>query len=144
MPNTIMLRGDRGKREEAFASAGTIKPGHQVNRDSSSNFAKNALATGSDITTQIAVEDSLQGLGINDAYASGAVVMTYIPEAGDHVYVRVPAGAAAIVIGDLLQLDNTGCFIKRAAGSSKGTALDALDNSGGGTEVFIRMEVGNG
>lgn len=141
MPNTIMLKGDLGMREEAFAAAGTIKPGHAVIRDSSNNFKKNDLATGSDVLLQVAIEDALQGRTINDAYDISTPVFTYLPRAGDLLYVRVPAGAPAIVIGDLMQLDNTGCFVKRIAGATRGVSREALDNSGGGTEAFIKMEV---
>src|SRR5689334_21406716 len=116
MPNTIMLKGDLGMREEAFAANGNIKPGHAVVRDSNNNFTKNAAA-GYNGTLQIAIEDALQGNPITTAYANAGIVFTYQPRAGDVVYVRVPAGAAAIVAGDQLQLDATGCFIKLGAGA---------------------------
>lgn len=142
MPNTIQLRGDRGKREEAFAVDATIKPGHYCYRDSNNKFARNVTA-GRPGLLMIAIEDSLQGRGINDAYDIDSVVFTYIPEAGDLIYVRVPAGAAAIVIGDELYANNTGCFIKAGTGPVRLIAREALDNSAGGAEAFIKAEVAN-
>ena len=144
MPNTIMLRGDRGTREEGYAADNTIKPGHVVSRNSANKFARNTLGTGADLAVQVAIEDAMLGKTINDAYVQDKIMFTYIPEAGDRVYMRVPAGAPAIVIGDRLQLDNTGCVVKWIAGTVIGHAREALDNSGGGTEAFITVEIGGG
>lgn len=141
-PNTIMLKGDIGMREEAFAASG-FKPGNFLVKDVNGKIAKNTLATGGDTPLMVAVEDSYQGKTITDAYVANEIAFYYEPMVGDLIYARVPAAAPAIVIGDRLQLDNTGCIVKFIAGKVVAVAEETLDNSAGGAEVFLRIRIGN-
>lgn len=79
-----------------------------------------------------------------------------LPRAGDVVYSWLPASAAAVVDGDPLESNGDGTLRKDTAqavnegGSATytiysehivGYAAEAVDNSGGGTAVRIRVRV---
>lgn len=140
-PQTILLKckGLQGQFHEAKAS-GALKPGHHViyNTSTDGEVKKNDLSTGADTACMVAYENYFEGETIDDEYADDDQVFFYQPQSGDELYLRVPAGASAIVEGDRLQVDNTGCVIKRASGTETYIALEDKDNSGGGTEVFIK------
>jgi hypothetical protein len=135
--NTILLKG-RGVRLEAKA-AGAIRPGHLVRRNNAGSLIVNNVAA-RNVPRCVAVENDLEGRGIDDAYASGDFVQSETLRGGDWAYAFVPAAGAAIVIGDELEADATGCVIKRSAGTPIAVALDALDNSAGGAPARIRIE----
>jgi len=74
----------------------------------------------------------------------------FVSEPGEEVHALVAAAAPAIAIGDALESAGDGTVRKvvaRAATTSAqtnsiiGIALEAVDNSGGGTPVRIVMEV---
>jgi hypothetical protein len=150
-PTTILLRG-RGLRREAPAG-GAITPGHLVAYNSSGNLVVHGTA-GAKTRPLFAVENELLGKGINDAYAVNDLVQAEELHVGD-VYALLPAAAAAIVIGDKLTSNGDGTLKKATAASQSGTtpftvtfadhiiaeALEAVDNSGGGTPVRIKVAV---
>jgi hypothetical protein len=107
---TIRLRGGKGHRDERVA-AGAIKPGHLVAVDSDDKVAVHATY-GGHAELMFALEDSLQGNIISTAYAAADVVFTYQALPGDIINARCPALAAAIVKGDKLISDGTGCLVK--------------------------------
>lgn len=143
-PQTILLKCKnlQGNIDERECSE-SLKPGHFVIPDTSNpeEIKKNNLTTGADTHLMIACENSLAGGVVTDAWASGDRVAVYEPLPGDILYVRVPASASAIVEGDRLQLDNTGCMIKLASGVEKARAEEDLDNSGGGSEAFLKVRI---
>lgn len=141
-PQTILLKAKNLQGQlQKFILGAAAKPGHFVVPDPSNagECIKNALTTGADTQLMILVENYLAGGVITDAYSAGDQVEPYQPIPGDELYARLPAGASAVVEGDRLQLDNTGCCIKLASGVEKLRALEAVDNSGGGSEVFIKV-----
>lgn len=143
-PQTIQLKckGLHGNYEERECSE-SVKPGHFLIPDTSNagEVKKNNLTTGADTKLLIALENSLAGGVVTDAWTSGDRVNCYQPIPGDTLYVRVPASASAIVEGDRLQLDATGCMIKLASGVEKARAEEDLDNSGGGSEAFLKVTI---
>jgi hypothetical protein len=139
-PNTIMLIGDEGLRDERYAAAATIKPGHFLVMDSNGKWKKNDLASGADAQLVVALEDYLQGKTILDAYAANDVVMAYKPLKGHKLYVRLAGGSAAVVLGDRLQLDNTGCLIKLAAGKPVAQVEEAVTPDAV-NETFCRITI---
>lgn len=153
MPNTILLKGEGIQKERA--AGGTITPGHLVTLNSSNAVVVHATASG-DVFPAFALEDEDVGKDLNTNYTSGQNVRYLIPERGSEIYALVPASASAIVIGDLLCSNGDGTLKKYAAqatnegGSGTYTiqtagivarALEAVDNSGGGSPARIKVEV---
>ncbi len=145
---TILLKGD-GQRFEALAAAGTIKPGHLVALNSSGQVAIHAAA-GKSAARMFALENDLKGDTIDDAYASGNVVQYIQAFPGAEIYAWVAASAAAIVIGDQVESDGAGGVRKVATDTATdqgereatiGVAVEAVDNSAGGTAVRLRIRV---
>jgi len=144
-PNTIILKGD-GIRKEADA-AGTITPGHLVEFDASGDLVVHATA-GGNARKAFAVENDLIGNGITDNYVSGDRVQYNVFRSGDEVYALVPAGAAAIAIEAALESAGDGTLVNVGTATATGGtdivvayALEAVDNSGGGTAARIKVEV---
>lgn len=140
--NRIVLIESGKNQYDELVAAGAIKPGHLVEQGSAGTIVVHGTAGGK-CKTLIATEDSLQGKTITQAYASGDVVRVHKGLSGDHVYLRVPASAPAIVIGDNLVGDGTGCVIKIVTSTHHifGEALEAVDNSAGGSEAFIKVRL---
>ena len=178
MTSTILLKGD-GVHKEAVAG-GAVTPGHLVALTSTGTVVVNATAS-KKIQPCFAIEDELIGKDITDAYASGDKVKYIVPCRGAEINALVPASAAAIVIGDYLEADGTGCLRKlvgltdNSGGTANTTvevidgafsqtaiannfadlaswanlvkagavavAMEAVDNSAGGTPARIKVEV---
>lgn len=139
-PKTVELYG-YGTQHEAIA-LGAITPGMLVER--AAGGVQACTADGAPANTAFANEYALTGRGIDDAYATDDQVIftTYGPGAG--VYALVAAGAAAITEGALLSSAGDGTL--EAAGTDVvaiAQALEAVDNSGGGSAVRIKVEIIN-
>lgn len=131
-PNRIVLITSRGSRhDEAPANDGTISPGMLVERIAGGNVQK-ASTTGGNKEIIVAKEDALQGLTINDFYASGAIVMLHCASKSDMLYMYVAPGAAAIADGAKLMPDGAGGVVNAPAnGNLYGTttASSAITNT---------------
>lgn len=138
MANTILLKG-RGTRLEGVAG-GAITPGHLVTQNSSGLIIVHNTAGGAALKCW-AVENDLEGKEISDAYATDDYVQAEILKSGDEVLAFVIAGGAAIVIGDLLEAGGSGGLRKLASGVAIAQAIEAVDNSGGGTQARIKVRV---
>lgn len=145
-PKTILLKGD-GLYKEALAG-GAITPGHLIDRNSSNQFVVHATAAGN-AYPMFALEDEAQGKDITDAYASGEIVNAVIPQKGAEIYAIVAAAAPAIAIGDELESAGNGTVRKVATTAVAqsnlrrviGRALEAVDNSAGGSAVRLKIEI---
>lgn len=135
-PETIVLVGSPTRKEDKAIAA--ISPGHVVVYSGTGIIKRNVAAVAG--PKAVAFENEHLGKTIEDEYAIGENVYYGVFKSGDRAQVRVPAGAAAIAKGDSLEFDATGCLIKRAAGIAVAIAEEALDNSAGGTEAFIKAE----
>lgn len=137
-PSRIVLRGDSMRKEGAAGAS--ITPGSLVKRNSSNAWVLGSAAD--EVGPIFAVNPDHLGKDISTAIASGDRMVTYHANAGDEVYALVPAAASAIVIGDFLQAGASGTLIKRTSTNKiLAIALEAVDNSGGGSAVRIRAEV---
>lgn len=133
------------RTREARASE-VILPGHVVEYVSSGKFRKNDRAGDVRVLPMIALQKEYEGQGLfagthgTYSYAIDDQVVAGIFLSGSEVVLRVPASASAIVIGDILTTTSDGCVIKaaNAANIPIAVALEALDNSGGATEVYIK------
>ena len=109
MANTIKLKDYLHIQEELVANA-VITPGMLIEEMSTGKVRKHANS-GQNVLPMFAVEDELQGNGINDDYAAADQVQCWIPTRGDQVWCIVADGAAAIVIGAPLESSGDG-FLK--------------------------------
>ena len=137
-PKTIELSG-YGLMLEAEA-VGAITPGMLVERNGVGVRAHGTQ--GGQASPSFAINMRMTGMGIDDGHEAGQQVVykTYIP--GSSVYAVVAAGAAAIADLALLTSNGTGGLETASAGDVVvAQALEAVDNSGGGTAVRIRAEI---
>ena len=140
MAYTIKIK-KYGDHIEEIVSAGTITPGHLIAEGSGGTVAVHGSA-GQNAIPMFALEDELQGNGIDDDYSSADQVQCWYPYRGDQVYC-ILADGETIVIGDLLESAGDGTVQKHVAGSAGvveyplaviGQAIEAVDMSGSAGE----------
>lgn len=129
-PSRIVLIGDYHKHEEAIAGA-ALYPGHLIHQQADGTVIKNAGA-GVKAEILLALEDALQGRGIETPYAEGERVSIGIPEKGAVVYVWLSGGENADK-GEFLTPNGDGTF-KVSSGSDYRMlkvmeAVDASDSN---------------
>lgn len=124
--NTVKLKVYSNVFEEYTAGA-AINPGEWLDLNASGNVILHGTAGGA-MTGLVALEDSLQGNGLTDAYASGDQVQCWIPGAGDQVY-TILADGENVAIGDYLESDGNGQLRALASGVAVAQALEAVDAS---------------
>lgn len=125
-PKRIHLLG-QGRIEEGKASE-AITPGSLVALNSDGEYENHGSAGGYG-EALFALEDSLQGKTINDAYAADDIVRIVVAGKGDVVYARLADGED-VGIGDLLTSNGDGT-LQKIAGTEKpiAVAIEALDLS---------------
>ena len=143
-PTVISVKGDDFIQKEAIGNE-ALSPGHLLEQLSTGNVQKLSSVTvlvDDFKTVLIALENSVIGEGVTDAYASGDTVKYAAAKSGQEFLLRLPASAAAIVIGDALENSTDGTVILNGGTNAAiAIAKEAVNNSGGGTEVFILAEV---
>ena len=146
-PKTIILRASTPVLRKEGVAAEAITPGHLVSGPDAA-LVKHAVAAGN-ARKAFAVEYD-PAKGIDDAYAIGDQVMYGVFKTGEEVYALVAAAAPAIADGDALQSAGDGTLRKAVASAATSEAQrdgivayarEAVDNSGGGAAVRIRVEV---
>ena len=133
---------------EALAAASTaIKPGHLVEELAAGTVQEHSGA-GLNAQKLIALTDLPTGGTIDDVYTVAATVRYGAFHAGQKGFLRLAASAAAVVIGKALESDGDGTVrILTTDTATDDTqrdsivayAVEAVDNSGGGSEVFIEV-----
>lgn len=103
MPTPIM--------EEYTATAVAITPGHLLELTSAGLVQKHSTASGNVLPAIFAVEDELQGNGIDTAFAVSAKLQCWIPTRGDQVYAWLADGED-VAIGDPLESAGDGTLQK--------------------------------
>jgi|SRR6056297_501741 len=142
--NTIKLKKYSDVIEELVA-ASAITPGMLVEEDSNGKVQAHQNS-GQNILQMFALEDELQGNGIDDDYSADDPVQVWIPYRGDQVY-TILADGENVSIGDFLESNGDGYLKKHVAdtweSADTGTiytnqivavALEALDLSGSSGE----------
>ena len=125
-PTRIHLLGT-GRIEEADA-AGTIKPGHLIELNTSGDVIAHASAGGY-AEAAFALEDALQGNTIADNYASGDRVTFVLASKGDVVYAWI-SGDEDIAIGDKLTSNGDGTLKEATSTDIRlAVALEAVDST---------------
>jgi hypothetical protein len=90
----------------------------------------------------VAVEQDFFGKGIDDAYAVNDRVLYQPLDTGCEFMALVAAAAPAIAYNDLVESAGNGTVRKTViAANAIGRATEAVDNSGGGAAVRLRVEV---
>jgi hypothetical protein len=140
MANTIKLKKYSDVVKEKVA-ASAITPGMLITLDTNGKVTAHASAEQAAVP-MFALEDELQGNGIDDAYAAGDPVQCWYPARGDEVYAILTDGENAS-IGDNLVSAGDGGLQVFAAGSAGeveypncivARALEAVDLSGSSGE----------
>lgn len=144
---TVLVKGD-GVGKEGVAG-GAITPGHLVIRNSSNAIVVHGTAA-ANAAPSFARENEVVGMNIDAAYATNDQVLYTHCWPGAEVYALVAASAAAIVIGDYLESAGDGTLrvlttdaatddTQRASVVAR--AVEAVDNSGGGSPARILVEI---
>lgn len=142
----ILVRGTPVRHEDT-AVAG-ITPGHLVEQVAAgvqvhASAAANAMPT-------FALELAMVGNDIDTAYIAADTVVLATCRTGDMINALVPASAAAIVRGDVLQSNGDGTLVLAPADAATDTAQrdaivayaeEAVDNSGGGSPARILVRI---
>jgi hypothetical protein len=138
--NTVKIKKYLDIIEEYVANA-AITPGMLVELMSTGKVRAHATA-GAKVLAMFALEDELQGKGIDQAYAATDPVQVWVPVRGECVYALVADGQV-IQIGDFLESDGTGRLTRSLDSSNDdpgsphhivGVALEALTLNGEGSE----------
>lgn len=133
--NTIVLKNYSYIREE-YTAAAAITPGHLVEMTSAGKVQVHANA-GQNMIPMFALEDELQGNGIDDAYSSDDPVQVWIPGRGDQVY-AVLADGEDVAKGDLLESAGDGTLQKH----TPDTETLGVDSSANVASIYTNQIVG--
>jgi hypothetical protein len=137
--NTIKLKSYQDNIFEK-AAASAITPGMLIEPTTADTLQAHSTSEGNAIPI-FAVENDLEGNGIDDVYSAADQVQAWIPARGDEVYAILRDGEN-VVIGDYLASNGDGTLKKHVADDSGGIqvngivaqsleALDLSDSSGG-------------
>jgi hypothetical protein len=110
---SVIIKNYLNNFEEYEANA-ALSPGMLVEVMSTGKLRKHATEGGNVAPIMFAVEDSLQGKGITDAFVAGDQVKVWIPQRGDEVYAQLE-DEQTIVIGDRLESNGAGFLQKHIA-----------------------------
>ncbi len=138
-PKVIELYG-MGIQNEAIVSDAAVTPGMLLTRTATGVRPHNVA--GATATPAFAQECGMVGRGIGDNYAIGDQCIYKTYAAGSSVYALAHAGGAAIAANAYLKSAGDGTL--ELAGNDEvvvAQALEAVDNSGGGTAVRIKVEI---
>lgn len=136
-PSTVILKG-YGLRDEGKASE-AVTPGHLVEFGGSNDIQKHSSAGGNVMAT-FAVEDELQGKGIDEDYASGDNLLSETVYQGSEVYALLADGEN-VSKGDFLESAGDGTLQAEGTASSAGSknvvaiAIEDVDLTGSPTEA---------
>jgi hypothetical protein len=126
--HTVLLKAYSDVFEE-FLAGGVIIPGMLVLQDSSNEVVAHNDDAPAFFAPLIALEDDLEGKGIDDAYAEGDPVKCWTPYRGDQFY-GILADGEHVAVGDFLESDGAGLLQKATSGHAVGIAQEHLDLSG--------------
>ena len=146
--NTIILK-NYGNNFEEYNVAAVLTPGMLVETDSDDAIQPHSTANGA-AAKLFAIENALEGEGIDDAYAVDDKARVWACQPGDEVYALILDGEN-IAIGDKLVSAGNGRLKERRGSSSAlvedaasiiAEAREALDlSSSSGAETTYRCRV---
>ena len=135
---TILLKGKMAVRKEAVTDE-AVSPGHFVERGGTQDVQKAPLGSA---TPLVAIENTPIGEGIEDAYAANDTVLMVAVYPGCEILAKIAAGEN-IAENALLRCGASGVLqdAGATADNARAIALEAVNNTSGTTETFIRVEV---
>jgi hypothetical protein len=137
----ILLVGKETAIMKELIAAGTITPGHLVAIDSAGKWVANPTASAK-ILPAFADMCDYNGGDIDDNYVANDNVQAWIVQSGSEINGLVAAAAPAIAVGDYLTGVAGGTVAKTVtAAQYMFQALEAVDNSAGGTPARLRFIV---
>lgn len=152
-PQTIeLMAGDVGQsiHREAVAAAGSaIQPGHLIELTAAGTVQEHSTAAGN-AARLFALPNLPVAGGIDDVYTVGSDVRYGVFKPGQEVYAWVAAAATAITLLTPLESAGDGTLRKQTTDAATDDTqrdslvaypLEAVDNSGGGTAVRIKVRV---
>lgn len=138
-PKVIELYG-QGLQHEELVSDAAVTPGMLVTRTATGVRPHN-VASGV-ATPAFALENGAVGRGIDDTYAIGDQCTYKVFAPGSGIYALAHAGGAAIAVGAMLMSAGDGTLeLASTDDTAIAQALEAVDNSAGGSAVRIKVEV---
>lgn len=145
-PSTILLRVNDIERRifEELADV-ALTPGEFLEFEANGNLGPEGTV-GAGGLPMVCVEKPYIDPGIvttkaiDTDWSVGESARYIIPQRGDIVYAFLAAGQN-VAKGASLQGDGAGALQALAAGTVKGYAAEAVDNSGGGTRIRIKLIV---
>ena len=144
--HTIKIKKYSDVIEELTSAAVALTPGMLLEVINGGYVANHGSSGGSVTPPMFALEDELQGRGIDDNYAVSSKIQVWIPGRGDRVYALLKSGAS-VVAGDKLASGGDGTLIKYVGVSVKpnqivAIAMEAVDMSGSsGVDPGGRIDV---
>lgn len=146
---TGSILGEPIIQEALSAAASTIVPGDLIEFTSAGTVQEHSTAAVN--AAKLFADENIPVAGtIDDAYGAAETVRFGTAHSGQKINARVAAAAPAIVIGDVLESAGDGTVRKAVADAATDTvqrdaivgyADEAVDNSGGGTVVRLRIRV---
>lgn len=126
--NTIKLKKYSDVIEEHKAG-GTIYPGMLLIMSAEDTVVAHNDNDPTAFSKIVALEDELQGKGIDDAYVTGDQVQCWIPNSGDWVY-AIATDGTNYTVGSFVASAGNGYVKAFASGVAFGVVMKALDLSG--------------
>jgi len=134
--NTIKIKKYTDVIEELTATAVAITPGMLLELTNAGTVQAHSTL-GGNVLQMFALEDEMQGKGINDNYAASDKIQVVIPRRGDIVY-AILADDQDVDIGDFLESNGDGFLREHTpdiessthtiqTGQIVGQAIEALD-----------------
>jgi len=130
-------------------SAAILSPGHIVEETTAGLVQVHSTAA-ANAQKLVALTNLSNGGTPTDAYISGETVRYGAFHSGQKSFLRLAASAPAVVIGDALESAGDGTVRKVVTDAATdgtqrdsiiGYAVEAVNNSGGGSEVFIEARI---
>ncbi len=122
------------------AAAGTITPGMLVELTSTDLVQAFSGSGTQPVPIMFALEDELQGRGIDDNYVITDPVQVWVAQSGEVVY-AILADGETVSIGEKVQAKNDGTLVAFIAGVPVGVALEAVDTAGSPAGVTSRIRI---
>ena len=126
--NTIKVKKYADVVEEIKATEVAITPGMLLER-TSAGLVQACTATTGAVFPMFALENELQGKGIDDNYAVSAQIQCWIPGRGDMVYALLEDGED-VEVGEFLESAGNGKLEVLTTGQPIGVAVENVDDSG--------------
>jgi hypothetical protein len=148
--NTTLLKDYSGIREE-FVAAAALSPGHLLEITSDGQVQKHSAAAGNVAPVLVALEDSMQGNDVDDAYSANNVVQCAVARPGDRVQLRLKDGQN-VAIGAKLEsagdgtvqahvVDSTGIYYYNTIVGIAMAAVDMSGSSGADPDGFVDVMI---